>query len=75
MLAFAKDHEGIEACIAKPGLIASGIVTSVLRSFLTYTGIVPSNTISRVSKAMLRQVVDGFEKEPLLAEDLERLGS
>ncbi len=75
MLAFAKGHEGIQACIAKPGLIASGAVRSVLSSFLTYTGIVPSNTISRVSKAMLRQVIDGFEKEPLTAEDLERLGA
>ena len=56
-------------------MIASGAVTSVLSSFLTYTGIVPSNTISRVSKAMLRQVIDGFEKEPLTAEDLERLGA
>ena len=75
VLAFAKEHDGVEACVAKPGLISSGVVTSVLGGFFRLTGIVPSNTISGVSKAMLDQIIKGFEKEPLLAVDLERLGS
>lgn len=35
---------------------------------------VPSVSVEEISAAMLRQVVEGFEKEPLECKDLVRIG-
>lgn len=42
---------------------------------LKVTGLAGSVQRSQVAAAMLRQVVNGFEKEPLQNDDLVRLGS
>jgi hypothetical protein len=34
----------------------------------------PSVTVTEISATMLDQVVNGFEKEPLMNEDLVRIG-
>ena len=77
VLDFAKAHKGaIEACVAKPGLITSGTWRDTLMSAgLKVTGLAGSVKVSEVAAAMLRQVVQGFEKEPLENDDLVRLGS
>ncbi|KAK8039460.1 nucleoside-diphosphate-sugar epimerase [Apiospora rasikravindrae] len=77
VLDFAKAHPGeIEACVAKPGLITSGgWKDTLLSTGLKVTGLAGSVKISQVAAAMLRQVVNGFEKEPLQNDDLVRLGS
>ncbi|KAK8094852.1 hypothetical protein PG997_001537 [Apiospora hydei] len=77
VLDFAKAHPGeIEACVAKPGLITSGgWKDSLLSTGLKVTGLAGSVKLSQVAAAMLRQVVNGFEKEPLQNDDLVRLGS
>ncbi|KAK8009255.1 hypothetical protein PG991_011806 [Apiospora marii] len=77
VLDFAKAHPGaIEACVAKPGLITSGTWKDTLMSAgLKVTGLAGSVKNSEVAAAMLRQVVQGFEKEPLENDDLVRLGS
>ncbi|KAK8133681.1 hypothetical protein PG984_005693 [Apiospora sp. TS-2023a] len=76
VLDFAKAHPGIEACVAKPGLITSGTWKDTLLSTgLKVTGLAGSVKKEQVAAAMLRQVVQGFEKEPLQNDDLVRLGS
>ena len=42
---------------------------------LKVTGLAGSVQLSQVAAAMLRQAVNGFEKEPLQNDDLVRLGS
>ncbi|KAI1842887.1 hypothetical protein JX266_010905 [Neoarthrinium moseri] len=77
VLAFAAGHkdEGFEASVAKPGLITDGSWYKAAVSFaLKYTNIVPSVSVEEVAAAMLQQVVDGFEKDPLENADLIRLG-
>ncbi|KAK6844858.1 nucleoside-diphosphate-sugar epimerase [Apiospora arundinis] len=77
VLDYAKQHPGeIEACVAKPGLITNGTWKDTLMSAgLKVTGLAGSVRLSQVAAAMLRQVVNGFEKEPLQNDDLVRLGS
>jgi hypothetical protein len=41
---------------------------------MKWAGIVPSITVTEIAAAMLDQVVNGFEKEPLRNEDLVRIG-
>lgn len=71
-MAFAKDHDGVEACVAKPGLIARA--GSASHFILKSTGVVPIVSVEEASRAMLKQVVSGFEKEVLENSDLARLG-
>ncbi|KAH6684995.1 hypothetical protein F5X68DRAFT_277000 [Plectosphaerella plurivora] len=66
---------GVEACVAKPGFISNGSgVGNALGWVIKKSGAAPALTVTELSRAMLRQVVGGFEKEPLTGEDLERLG-
>lgn len=62
------------ACVAKPGLITSSIGSSILAVGLKLVMGVPSVSVEEISAAMLRQVVEGFEKEPLECKDLVRIG-
>ncbi|CAI6235652.1 unnamed protein product [Periconia digitata] len=78
VLAYAKSHAPlIEATVAKPGLIVDpgNLGQRVLSMGLRVTGVVPSVGLREISKAMLDQVVGGFEKDPLLNADLVRLGA
>jgi hypothetical protein len=72
-MAFANDHDGIEACVAKPGLMARA--GSAYNFILKSTRVVPVASVEEVSRAMLKQVVSGFEKEVLENSDLVRLGA
>lgn len=77
MLAFAAEYEdtGFEACVAKPGLISSP-GTPMKNIFITaanWAGI-PKVELSECAAAMIDQVMNGFEKDPLNNADLIRLG-
>jgi hypothetical protein len=69
----------VEACITKPGLIAGpnrttfagGIFKAVMRTLVC----VPKVEATEITATMVDQVVNGFEKETLLNEDLVRIGS
>lgn len=76
MLAFAEEHKqaGWEACVAKPGLISSP-TTPMKNIFVTaasWTG-TPAIRVEECVAAMIYQVLNGFEKEPLNNVDLVRL--
>ncbi|KAK7977273.1 hypothetical protein PG988_004763 [Apiospora saccharicola] len=63
VLDFAKAHPGIEACVAKPGLITSGTwKDTLLSSGLKVTGLTGSVKKGQVAAAMLRQVVRGSRR-------------
>lgn len=67
MLAFAAQHTGqVEACVVKPGIITTPSTTPA--------GNIPQIDVSEVTAAMLDQVISVFEKEPLMNDDLIRLG-
>ena len=77
LLAFAAQHkDAMEVCVAKPGLItAKGqYLKTVGAMALNIIGLVPNLDIREVSAAMLQQVLDGWEKEPLEHVDLVRIG-
>ncbi|OAL35032.1 hypothetical protein AYO20_05747 [Fonsecaea nubica] len=77
VLAFVSSHPGkIEATVAKPGLITQpGSIYHWLRSTLLWFVIsLPSISVVEIAAAMLDQVVNGFEKDPLMNEDLVRIG-
>ena len=74
MLAFAAEHkEAVEACVSKPWLItAPGQISTA--TVLEYLISLPDVGITEISAAMLHQVINGFEKEPLENDDLVRIG-
>ncbi|KAJ6512996.1 putative nucleoside-diphosphate-sugar epimerase [Mycena sanguinolenta] len=76
VLAFAAEHssKGFEACVVKPGLITQDAASIARAEQLRATMGVPSVTVEEVSAAMLQQVLGGIEKEPLMNEDLVRIG-
>ncbi|KAK7033432.1 succinate-semialdehyde dehydrogenase [Favolaschia claudopus] len=77
VLAFASEHkvaEGFEACVVKPGLITHDAASVARAEDLQRTMGIPNITVEEVAAAMLHQVIHGFEKEPLVNEDLVRIG-
>ena len=81
VLAFAAEQQpagSVEACVAKPGMITSSASAgqAVMGTVLGWMSVVsvPSVSVEELAAAMLQQVRDGFEKEPLLNEDLQRIG-
>ncbi|KXX80361.1 Protein FMP52, mitochondrial [Madurella mycetomatis] len=75
ILELAKQSNGaVEACVAKPGLISGPEKPAAIlqRAFLSLIG-VPGIKVSEVSAALVHQVVNGFEKETLLNEDMVRI--
>jgi hypothetical protein len=77
VMAFAADHQGTrwEACVAKPALISPTGV-SVKGIFLTALSWVGGQAIgvSECVAAIIDQLTNGFEKDPLTNADLVRLG-
>jgi hypothetical protein len=62
--------------VAKPGIMSgAGVLGSAMNLILNSTGVVPAASVEIVSRAMLKQVVHGFEKEQLENSDLVRIGS
>jgi hypothetical protein len=39
-----------------------------------WSGIIPTINIEELAAALVQQIRDGFEKEPLLNDDLKRIG-
>ncbi|OCT47174.1 hypothetical protein CLCR_02569 [Cladophialophora carrionii] len=77
VLAFAASHPGqVEVTVAKPGLILEpGNILHWLKSWLLWVVVsLPSITVVEIAAAMLDQVINGFEKDPLMNEDLVRIG-
>ncbi|KAH8888427.1 hypothetical protein GQ53DRAFT_826132 [Thozetella sp. PMI_491] len=80
VLAFGANHEGIEVCVAQPGMVTS--YTTFWRSAQArlfgftnlFTRAIPNVSREEASAAVLDQVVRGFEKEPLANMDLVRMG-
>ena len=68
----------MEVCVAKPGYVYDGSsIMNTLTHWVLSTDIVPdipSTTLVNLCAAMLHQVLHGFEKEPLLGNDLTRIG-
>jgi hypothetical protein len=76
-LAFAADHKDrMEACVAKPGLITKpgNYLNIAFATVLKWAGLVPNVAVTEVAAALLDQVINGFEKEPLMNDDLVRIG-
>ncbi|KAJ6475255.1 putative nucleoside-diphosphate-sugar epimerase [Mycena vitilis] len=76
VLVFAAQHSSdkFEACVAKPGIITLSAASRVFASAVKVVMGIPSVSVPEVAAAMLQQVVDGFEKEPLQNADLVRIG-
>lgn len=73
VLAFAEKHKAeVEVTVAKPGLITErwNVGRILFATAMSWIASVPSITVSQISVAMLDQVVNGFEKDPLLNDDL-----
>lgn len=74
------EYEGVEVCIARPGVITSSTtwikatVASAFSATNFFTRAFANITLQEVSSAVLNQVVDGFEKGTLSNADLVRLG-
>jgi hypothetical protein len=47
---------------------------TVFGAALRLSGMAPTGDLNEIVAAMLDQVVNGFEKEPLMNEDLVRIG-
>jgi len=79
VLAYAAAHPTqVEACAAKPGLIVGdrdGILKTVMATVMSAVGVVPNIGTDVVVAAMLDQVLNGFETEPLVHADLVRIGT
>jgi len=80
VLAFGAEHEGIEVCVAQPGMVTSSVTfwraaQALLFSFTNmFTRAIPNVSRTELAAAILGQVVRGFEKEPLTNADLVQLG-
>ena len=77
---FPTGNEGVEVCIARPGVIANstawskGLVANLFRIINRFGRTLPSIQRSELAGALLKQAMDGFEKRTLLNADLVRLG-
>ena len=66
----------MEACVAKPGLITAPgqFLKTLFATGMRYLIGLPNVSVAEVAAAMLHEVVNGFEKEPLENADLVRIG-
>ena len=80
VLKFPTEKEGVEVCIAQPGVIANSttwsraLVANLFRVVNLIGRPFPNIHRSELAAAVLNQAVNGFEKEILLNADLVRLG-
>lgn len=78
--AFGAEHDGIEVCVAQPGMVTSSAtfwrsVQATLFGFTNmFTRAIPNVSRTELTAAILDQVVHGFEKEPLTNADLVKIG-
>jgi len=78
VLEYAKASNGaVEACIAKPGLIDAidvPMATTMFRAVLRTVVGLPRVHVSEIAAALIKQAVNGVERETLLNEDLVEIG-
>ncbi|KAJ5816267.1 hypothetical protein N7447_008500 [Penicillium robsamsonii] len=80
VLRFPTGKDGVEVCIAQPGVIADSttwsraLVANLFRILNLFGRPLANVQRSELAAAMLNQVMDGFEKETLLNADLVRIG-
>ncbi|KAJ5780364.1 hypothetical protein N7457_005524 [Penicillium paradoxum] len=80
VLKFPTEKEGVEVCIAQPGVIvkstiwSTGLMANICRIINIFGRPVPEIYPNELAAAVLNQVMDGFEKETLLDSDLVRIG-
>lgn len=76
VLRFADQHEGLEACVARPGFITScsTALGSATAAALSVAVVVPNIAVETIAAALAHQAVAGFEQETLKTSDLKRLG-
>lgn len=75
ILAWAAARKGeFEVTVAKPGYVYGNLSGSALATVFWVTGMAPYIKTEECAAAMLQQVVEGFEKDPLDNADLVRLG-
>lgn len=81
VLALPKEHEGVEVCIAQPGVVTNSstwsraAVATVFKVTNAITGAIANVSRKQVAAAVLNQAVHGFEKETLSNNDLVRIGT
>ncbi|KAI8960899.1 hypothetical protein F5Y11DRAFT_349101 [Daldinia sp. FL1419] len=75
VLKLAAELDGVEASVAKPGFITAPgeVMKSIVGTMIQFTIGIPSISVVDLATAMLDQVIDGFEKDPLMPEDLVRI--
>ncbi|KAI1381292.1 NAD(P)-binding protein [Hypoxylon crocopeplum] len=75
VLALASELDGVEASVAKPGLITAPgeILKSIVGAMVQWTMGISSIGVVDLVAVMLDQVINGFEKDPLMPEDLVRI--
>ncbi|KZN94472.1 hypothetical protein EN45_046690 [Penicillium chrysogenum] len=80
VLKFPTEKEGVEVCIARPGVIANSstwsraLVANLFRIVNLFGQPLPYVQRSQLAAALLSQVMDGFEKQTLSNADLVRIG-
>lgn len=74
---FAKKHNGsVEVAIARPGMIKDGNPREGADKFEADAATkIPNILVQEVARAMLKQVVQGFEKETISNDDLKHIGA
>jgi hypothetical protein len=80
VLKFRAEREGVEVCIAQPGVVTNSTtwsraaLASLFRVINVFTRAIPNVNRRELSAAVLNQAVHGFDKETLSNADLVRLG-
>jgi hypothetical protein len=78
VLDYAKASKGaVQASITKPGLIDAidaPMATTMFRAVLRTVVGLPRVHVSEIAAALIKQAVNGIEKETLLNEDLVEIG-
>ncbi|KAI1108515.1 NAD(P)-binding protein [Nemania sp. NC0429] len=75
LLALGRELGGIEVAVAKPGFITApwDLKRAAMGAMIRVMSGVPSIKVDDLVAAMLNQVIEGFEKEPLMPQDLMRI--
>ncbi|KAM5349901.1 hypothetical protein ACJ41O_006406 [Fusarium nematophilum] len=72
-----KSNGAVEACVAKPGLIMGLGTPRLMTTAAALAGSIislPIINVDQVAATLLNQVIEGFEKDTLLNDDLARIG-
>lgn len=75
LLALGRELDGVEVAAAKPGYItvSGDLARAAMGAMVRVISGIPSVNVDDLVAAMLNQVVEGFENEPLMPQDLIRI--